>query len=100
MKRPRSTSSARAPPNSPQLLVTRRRPCSLSSLVQRQGASWLLVIVFFSCELTSVCSTLGDVITRLAALRIHRLFIVDEHKKPIGVLSLRDVIAVIVQTFY
>jgi len=36
--------------------------------------------------------TLEDVITRLVYHNIHRLFVVDEEKKPVSVVSLRDVI--------
>jgi len=36
--------------------------------------------------------TLKNVITKLAANRIHRLFVVDEKNMPIGVISLRDVL--------
>jgi len=49
---------------------------------------------FLTCTQSS---TLGEVITRLAALRIHRLFLVDDNKVPIGVVSLGDVLQVVVQ---
>lgn len=35
---------------------------------------------------------LGDIIKKLAASRIHRIFLVDEHHKPIRVISLCDII--------
>lgn len=42
-------------------------------------------------------STLKEIIERLAAAKIHRLYIVDEGHKPIGVLSLVDVMGSIVK---
>jgi len=52
---------------------------------------------YISC---TQASTLQDIITRLAALRIHRIFVVDDGKVPVGVISLSDVLKMIIQTFY
>lgn len=43
-------------------------------------------------------STLGEVVSTLASFRRHRLFIVDEEGKPIGVISLGDVLTTILQS--
>mmetsp|Transcript_14080 Transcript_14080/g.19592 ORF Transcript_14080/g.19592 Transcript_14080/m.19592 type:complete len:317 (-) Transcript_14080:111-1061(-) len=42
-------------------------------------------------------STLKEIIERLAAAKIHRLYIVDDDHKPIGVLSLVDVMGAIIK---
>jgi len=39
---------------------------------------------------------LGDVIKKLVFYNIHRVFVIDEHKKPISVVSLTDIIPLIV----
>eukprot|EP00043_Microstomoeca_roanoka_P010441 m.99208 g.99208 ORF g.99208 m.99208 type:complete len:342 (+) comp14897_c0_seq1:81-1106(+) len=41
----------------------------------------------------TVQSTLGDVVDRFVSSKVHRVFIVDGFKRPVGVVSLRDVIA-------
>ena len=41
--------------------------------------------------------TLGAVIDKLAATRIHRVYLVDKTDKPIGVVSLGDIISVFVE---
>jgi len=40
--------------------------------------------------------TLGDIIKSLATHEIHRLFVVDGNHKPIGIISLRDVLLEII----
>jgi len=40
--------------------------------------------------------TLETVIKKLNEYKIHRLFIVDDHRKPVGVISLKDVLAEII----
>ena len=42
------------------------------------------------CVRTS--TTLVDIVKRLAATGLHRVYVLDEHEKPIGVISLRDLI--------
>jgi len=42
--------------------------------------------------------TLLKVIAKLAATRIHRVYITDEERKPVGVLSLGDVLLIVTQT--
>jgi len=39
-----------------------------------------------------VTNTLGDVITKLAENKIHRVYVIDEERHPLGVISLRDVL--------
>ena len=43
-------------------------------------------------QTVTVNSTMEDVINALAELQIHRVYIVDDMKKPIGVISLKDVL--------
>ncbi len=38
-------------------------------------------------------TSLGAVISTLVQHRVHRVFVIDESEQPIGVVSLRDVIA-------
>lgn len=49
----------------------------------------------------SICCTFDDtfqkIIMRLAAARIHRIYVVDEHRHPISVISLHDVLAKILE---
>jgi len=49
----------------------------------------------------SICCTFDDtfqkIIMRLAATRIHRMYVVDENRHPISVISLHDVLAKILQ---
>jgi CBS domain-containing protein len=40
----------------------------------------------------TINDTLEDVINTLAEHRIHRLFIVNDDRKPIGVISLKDLL--------
>lgn len=42
----------------------------------------------FHCHLNN---TIEEIIIKLATLRVHRLYVVDESMRPIGVLSLGDV---------
>jgi CBS domain-containing protein len=35
---------------------------------------------------------LVDIIKRLAATGLHRVYVLDDHEKPVGVISLRDLI--------
>ncbi|EGD83241.1 hypothetical protein PTSG_03873 [Salpingoeca rosetta] len=48
-------------------------------------------------DVETVCctleSTLGDVVDRLISTQVHRVFVVDDKKHPVGVVALRDVIA-------
>lgn len=41
-------------------------------------------------------STLAEVLTRLAKSRIHRIYVVDKHNKPIRVVTLSDVLAALI----
>jgi len=41
-------------------------------------------------------ATLGEIISKLACLKIHRIYIEDEHRQPLGVISLGDILNVIV----
>jgi hypothetical protein len=43
----------------------------------------------------SKCSTLGSVVSQLCSLGIHRVWIVDELKCPVGVVSLYDILKVL-----
>jgi len=49
----------------------------------------------------SICCTFDDtfqkIIMRLAAARIHRIFVVDENRHPISVISLHDILAKILE---
>jgi 5'-AMP-activated protein kinase regulatory gamma subunit len=49
----------------------------------------------------SICCTFDDtfhkIIMRLAAARIHRIYVVDEHRHPISVISLQDMLAKILE---
>lgn len=38
-------------------------------------------------------STFGEVLHKLAATKIHRIYVVDEHEHPIGVISLHDIVS-------
>jgi len=42
-------------------------------------------------------STLKEVISKLAIMKIHRIFVVDTDKKPLGVISLGDILALFVE---
>jgi len=42
-------------------------------------------------------STLQEVIHKLAKMKIHRLYVIDDHKMPIGVISLGDVLGALLQ---
>jgi len=42
----------------------------------------------FSCHLHN---TIDQVITKLKVLRVHRLYIVNEHNRPVGVLTIGDI---------
>eukprot|EP01006_Ploeotia_vitrea_P041627 TRINITY_DN66557_c3_g1_i1.p1 TRINITY_DN66557_c3_g1~~TRINITY_DN66557_c3_g1_i1.p1 ORF type:complete len:201 (-),score=104.65 TRINITY_DN66557_c3_g1_i1:29-631(-) len=44
------------------------------------------------CVVATVDDTIGTVISRLAQHKIHSVFVVDEHVKPIGVVSLKDIL--------
>jgi len=46
------------------------------------------------CKFTS---KFGDVIHKLAATKIHRIYVVDDHERPVGVISLHDVIGKILE---
>ena len=48
----------------------------------------------FTCHTSD---SLSAVISKLATEHVHRLFVVDAHSHPIGVVSLRDVIARLVK---
>ena len=37
-------------------------------------------------------TTLAEIVKRLAATGLHRVYVLDENEKPIGVISLRDLI--------
>jgi len=49
----------------------------------------------------SICCTFDDtfqkIIMRLAAARIHRIYVVDEHRHPISVISLHDILTKILE---
>jgi len=49
----------------------------------------------------SICCTLDDsfqkIIMRIAAARIHRIYVVDEHRHPISVISLHDVLSKVLE---
>ena len=44
-----------------------------------------------------VSTTLGYVITVLEQMHIHRVVVVNEHKQPISIVSVGDVLAVLVE---
>jgi len=52
------------------------------------------VVPVISCHPTE---TIIHLIEKLSVLKIHRLYIVDEHHKPIGVISLGDLLSKIVE---
>ena len=37
--------------------------------------------------------TLAHVIGRLAACKVHRVYVVDDRRRPVGVVSLKDILA-------
>ena len=39
-----------------------------------------------------VDTSLADIVKRMAATGLHRVYILDDHEKPVGVVSLRDLI--------
>ena len=41
--------------------------------------------------------TLGHVIGRLAACKVHRLYVVDERRHPVAVISLKDILSKLVE---
>ena len=43
---------------------------------------------------TAMNSTLERVLLRFAATRIHRMFVLDDHQRVIGVISLRDILKI------
>jgi len=42
-------------------------------------------------------STFEEVIKKLAVLKVHRLYVEDEHRRPIGVISLGDILEVLLE---
>jgi CBS domain-containing protein len=48
----------------------------------------------FSCHLSD---SLESVVHKMNGSHVHRLYVVDDHNKPIGVVSMRDVIARLVK---
>jgi len=44
-------------------------------------------------------STIEEVIDRLAFMRIHRIYVVDEKGKPINVITLGDILSIFSSTF-
>jgi len=49
-----------------------------------------------------ICCTFDDsfqkVVLKLAATRIHRIYVIDEHRFPVGVVSLHDVLLKILES--
>ena len=41
----------------------------------------------------SPATTVADVVARLASTRVHRLYIVDDQRRPVSVVSLKDILA-------
>ena len=46
----------------------------------------------------SETSTLEEAIEAMASHRLHRVFIVDQNKKPIGVISIQDILLEIISS--
>lgn len=49
-----------------------------------------------SCYAPAVQTTLGEVLGRVAAQHLHRLFVVDESGRPLTVLTLTDLLQLMV----
>ncbi len=45
------------------------------------------------------CFPQCDIASKLSATGLHRVFVLDEHEKPIGVVSVRDLIRFMVPLF-
>ena len=72
-------------------------PMQFRSLSHNIGDSNFKAVHTHRLSIITPSDTLETVITKLATEHVHRLYVVDHDRKPVGVVSLRDVIARFVQ---
>jgi CBS domain-containing protein len=63
----------------------------------RAGAAGANAIADLTSITSTPQSTMGEVLTKLAATKVHRVFCVDPHGCPIGVTTVRDVVQELIE---
>lgn len=49
------------------------------------------------CRCQPCCCTIAQVLEKLVANRLHRLYVVDSELRPIGIVTLTDILRVVTQ---